>query len=264
MHGLNLYDYLVRFYEPSTGRFSTVDPLAEKHFAISPYVYCLNNPMRYIDPLGMDTIHINQDGEMVWRSKRTDTDVVYIVDANGNKIKDKKGSFVSVSYNSRVISDVKRGSYAGTNYDRYDIEGTGNATTLFEFLADNTFVEWSHGVFEGNGNTELNALTTSHSSSSEAGASAAFYDMVDNGSFPLISNHSHPRGTRVPSGLMETGYPSGDVIAARAEIRYIQRIDKNRAAPSYNIYLPKNKRQTDQKYFSYSHNWYNLPSVIAP
>lgn len=201
---------------------------------------------------------------MVWRSKRTDTDMVYIVDANGNKIKDKDGNLVLVSFGSRVIGDLKTGSYAGMNYDRYDIDGTQNATTLFEFLADNTSVEWSHGVFDGNGNAELNSLTTTHNSSVEAGASAVFYEMVDNGNFPLISNHSHPRGTRVASGLMETGYPSGDGVAARAEVRYIQRIDKNRAAPSYNIYIPKNKRQTNQKYFSYSHTWYHLPSVVCP
>jgi hypothetical protein len=30
-----------------------MDPLAEKYYNISPYAYCLNNPMRYIDPTGM-------------------------------------------------------------------------------------------------------------------------------------------------------------------------------------------------------------------
>jgi RHS repeat-associated protein len=53
MHGLNLYDYHVRQYESAIGRFTTVDPLAEKYYSISPYVYCANNPMRYIDPTGM-------------------------------------------------------------------------------------------------------------------------------------------------------------------------------------------------------------------
>lgn len=36
----------------------SMDPLAEKHYSISPYVYCLNNPVKYIDPLGMDTVHV--------------------------------------------------------------------------------------------------------------------------------------------------------------------------------------------------------------
>ena len=31
-----------------------MDPLAEKHYNISPYVYCANNPVNLIDPDGMD------------------------------------------------------------------------------------------------------------------------------------------------------------------------------------------------------------------
>lgn len=31
-----------------------VDPLAEKYYSISPYAYCAGNPVRYIDPNGMD------------------------------------------------------------------------------------------------------------------------------------------------------------------------------------------------------------------
>ncbi|MDR2955006.1 MAG: RHS repeat-associated core domain-containing protein [Prevotella sp.] len=44
MHGLNLYDYSARQYDPAIGRFSSMDPLAEKHYAWAPYTYCLNNP----------------------------------------------------------------------------------------------------------------------------------------------------------------------------------------------------------------------------
>lgn len=51
-HGLNQYDYAARYMDPATVRFTTVDPLAEKYYSISPYVYVSNNPMKYIDKDG--------------------------------------------------------------------------------------------------------------------------------------------------------------------------------------------------------------------
>jgi RHS repeat-associated protein len=51
MHGLNMYDYSARWKDDF--RFTTVDPLAEEGYSWSPYVYCDNNPLRWIDPTGM-------------------------------------------------------------------------------------------------------------------------------------------------------------------------------------------------------------------
>lgn len=34
-----MYDYSARYMDPAIGRFTTVDPLAEKYYSISPYEY---------------------------------------------------------------------------------------------------------------------------------------------------------------------------------------------------------------------------------
>lgn len=58
-HGLNWYDYEARHMEPAMGRFTTIDPLAEKYYSISPYAYVGNNPINAIDPDGRLVIFIN-------------------------------------------------------------------------------------------------------------------------------------------------------------------------------------------------------------
>ena len=52
MHGLDEYDSKARWYYPAICRTTTMDPLAEKYYAISPYAWCGNNSVRKVDISG--------------------------------------------------------------------------------------------------------------------------------------------------------------------------------------------------------------------
>jgi len=51
---LNLYWFGSRLYDPLTARWTTQDPMSEKYYASSPYAYCQNDPVRFIDPDGRE------------------------------------------------------------------------------------------------------------------------------------------------------------------------------------------------------------------
>ncbi|KAA8482589.1 RHS repeat-associated protein [Arcticibacter tournemirensis] len=82
------YDYGARFYDPVIGRWTTVDPLAENHHDFNPYNYTLSNPLRYTDPLGLDTLGINSTTQI----------------HRGDQVEISKGQYVTASSDEITVS----------------------------------------------------------------------------------------------------------------------------------------------------------------
>ena len=55
-NSLDLYDSHARFYDSMIGRTTSQDPLAEKDYHLSPYLWCAANPIKYIDENGIKRI----------------------------------------------------------------------------------------------------------------------------------------------------------------------------------------------------------------
>lgn len=77
--GLNWYDYGWRNYDPAISRWVNTDPLAEQFPNMSPYAFCNNNPVYFIDPTGMATEQnewipkVNEDGSTSYIAEKGDT-----------------------------------------------------------------------------------------------------------------------------------------------------------------------------------------------
>jgi len=69
----NSVNYKFRMHDPRVGRFFAVDPLAEKYAAVSPYVYCLGNPIKYNDLDGRWVPGADKDNNVLLTKEEGDT-----------------------------------------------------------------------------------------------------------------------------------------------------------------------------------------------
>jgi len=107
------------YKEEYSSRFLTMDPLAEKYPWISPYAYCLNNPIKYIDPDGRDVVITgalsndaleqlqNKVGEYMTLSMNESGQVSYSKNEGVNKLKgDAKKMAGMIDDNSITVNLV--------------------------------------------------------------------------------------------------------------------------------------------------------------
>ena len=122
--GLNWYDYGARHYDAALGRFTTVDPLAEKYYGMSLYEYVGNNPVRYIDPTGM----IWEDPQEAERLKRNIDNRITSLNKDIAKNQDKldKGG-LSVKQVSKLESKILEANnrISNLNASKADIDVLG-------------------------------------------------------------------------------------------------------------------------------------------
>lgn len=153
-----LLDFGARMYNPTIARWTTSDPMSEKYYGISPYVYCLGNPISIIDPNGMDIWTMDEKGNVVW-TRESDDHRLYYVNNNGVWSDD----YVSVSDRS-ILDDLTKteakvdgGAKVSSHTSK---SGINDIFKVFKFASDKTKVEWA---VHRNGDTYT--IGTKHDSS---------------------------------------------------------------------------------------------------
>ncbi|GHV37014.1 hypothetical protein FACS1894178_8680 [Bacteroidia bacterium] len=132
--GLNWYDFSARFYDASTGRFGQIDPMAEKYYPISPYAYCGNNPLLYVDPLGMDVYRYDdKTGDMIlFRETKDDFDQIgkfkYDKKTDTYTLKEKKDGTAKTRIDNIEKGILSDGMNFKNNDNLINVGGEGQPT----------------------------------------------------------------------------------------------------------------------------------------
>jgi len=112
---LGWYDYGFRYYDAALARFTTIDPLTEKNHSQSGFVYAANNPIKYIDYMGLDSIFYNQAGEETHRVEAKGDHTYFMGHDDGNKTINGQTYYQGNSYDSFFGDRTDRGLFTSVD-----------------------------------------------------------------------------------------------------------------------------------------------------
>ena len=216
--------YGARYYNPKISVWLSVDPEASKDPDMTVFHFVYNNPIGFVDPNGLHGYKVDLDGnyELVDDSGGDDFDVLY----NEDLTKTAATTFEPGTFTTKVEKGTGRatdgsGAIIDVSYDYHTFEGDDSekGEVLYNFLKDNTNVEWAKVDATNSGNEErLFYVSTSHSDETAYGGVPLTKKAINTKRFTDVHfQHSHPKhGARLgPSDWSDYPNEGGDLGAVK-------------------------------------------------
>ena len=215
-----LYYYGARYYDPKTSVWISSDPLKELYPNASSYLFCNANPVRYVDPTGMNWYeHRNSNGKSsyIWQEGNKSTITINnqeYTDAGQYHTSTTSDGSVSVFYNQNNIIGVldresteTTSSSTGLGLIGVSLNFSGVAASKLEYsnVVNGMWLgmnkKWNSLNWGGNGSTRARSIATKK---------AGVYRSVGRGAFYLSTTISlYQAGAEIiddnPSGALKPG-----------------------------------------------------------
>jgi len=205
-----------RYYSSDLSIWLSVDPMAAKFPHQSNYVYCSNNPIKLFDPNGEDEWEVNEETGHIKHYSNDKPDRLFVTTYDGKRREDIDPLDVDRTVMEKRIFDGHRTIFA--SQDKRE-----EMNQLFDYLADNTYVEWAHigaslcfDTKEGEITSTQDMLFTSHdyTSTSMRGELKDFAI----GGFLDFHKHSHPNKYLGDNLLYKLAYPTSSYLPSPADL----------------------------------------------
>ena len=234
-NGLNEYDFGARQYYSAVPGFTKPDQHCEKYYWLSPYLYCANNPVNFMDPTGMDTWTVDEMGNLINYEVHDKFDKIIVQNANNKEIGNWQGDYGSISKQSTIRCNDEDGDTI------FIVDNDENGRGIFEMLARNCGTEWQHLVTGDGVESSINYVSSSRKKGEDSSAFNIIKGQLSADGLLLTvireAIHSHPGNRMFPSGMKPTD-TEGDIFFAR----WLDGLSRTKV--TYKIFTPGNGRYT--------------------